>query len=83
MNKAESIYRELTNKATEIAHLEADSIRFSGDWEVSTRTLNAIKKEHNLRLNRATRINLSDDRMNVLRIVGNSIDNEDKRLRSL
>ncbi len=81
VTKAESIYSELTNKASEVTHLGADSIRFSGNWEMTIRTLNAVKKEYETRLNRALRMNLSDDRMNVLRIVGNSIDNEEKRLR--
>ena len=83
MTKAERVYRTLNNKADEVAHLGADSIRFSGDWEVNQRTLNAMIIRHETNTDRASRMNLSADKMNVLRIITNSIENEQKRLRSL
>ena len=80
MKKAERIYRTLTNEIRDKAGLDCDSIRFPEAWNVSMRTVNNMAEIHNTRLNRAKRINTSDEQENILRIVTNSIVNEKARL---
>ncbi len=81
MIKAERVYKTLTNEVNSIARLGADSLRFPENWNVSIRTLNVMKIEHETRLNRASRMNISEEKINVLRIITNSIENEEKRLK--